>query len=370
MIKTNTLQDILHSGIIGGGVVSVAWIVLSYLSTKIINFIITKIDNKLETTKYKSLSALVLTIKKPLQVFIWCTCLYKILTLNDVNLVFIFELRILLISAIVIWFLLDFVKQYTNIYIEEREQNRENIDYNGIEFVKKISQIFICIIVSIFSLGKLGIDTQSLAAISGAGTLVIGFAAKEMFSNVIGGLILYFDKPFAVGDWIASPDKDIEGDVEEIGWRKTRILTFAKHPIYVPNSIFMDIIIENKTRMKSRRIDEMIPVRYIDITKMNKIVKDIKDMLQNHININHRLITIVAFDSITPTATLNLKVYTFTNTIEWSRYMEIKQDVLIKIVEIIQENGGEVAYGIQEIFLKREKQQDATKLTVRHSDVF
>ena len=91
-------------------------------------------------------------------------------------------------------------------------------------------------------------------------------------------------------------------------------------------------------------------------------------MLQNHININHRLITIVAFDSITPTATLNLKIYTFTNTIEWLRYMEIKQDILIKIIEIIQENGGELAYGVQEIFLKKEKQ--TTKLTMKHSDVF
>lgn len=368
MIKTNTWQDIVHNDIIYRGIISIIWIILSYLSIKIINLIITKIENKLKTTKYKSLSALVLTTKKPLQVFIWCTCLYKILTLNNVNLVFIFELRILLISAISIWFLFDFVKKYINIYIEEKEQNRENVDYNGIEFVKKISQIFICLIVSIFALSKLGIDTQSLAVISGAGTLVIGFAAKEMFSNIIGGLILYFDKPFVVGDWIASPDKDIEGDVEEIGWRKTRILTFAKHPIYVPNSIFMDIIIENKTRMKSRRIDEMIPVRYVDAAKMNKIVKDVKDMLQNHININHRLITIVAFDSITPTATLNLKIYTFTNTIEWLRYMEIKQDILIKIIEIIQENGGELAYGVQEIFLKKEKQ--TTKLTMKHSDVF
>lgn len=368
MIKANTIQDIIKSDIIYKSIVSIIWIILSYFVIKIINFIITKIENKLKTTKYTSLSALLLTIKKPLQVFIWCTCLYKILTLNNVNLVFIFELRIILISAIAIWFLFDFVKKYTNIYIEEKEQNRESIDYNGIEFIKKLSQIFICLIVSIFALSKLGIDTQSLAVISGAGTLVIGFAAKEMFSNIIGGLILYFDKPFVVGDWIASPDKDIEGDVEEIGWRKTRILTFAKHPIYVPNSIFMDIIIENKTRMKSRRIDEMIPVRYVDVTKMNKIVKDVKDMLQNHININHRLITIVAFDSITPTATLNLKIYTFTNTIEWLRYMEIKQDILIKIIEIIQENGGELAYGVQEIFLRKERQ--VTKLTMRHSDVF
>ena len=176
------------------------------------------------------------------------------------------------------------------------------------------------------------------------------------------------DKPFSVGDWIYSPDRDVEGDVEEIGWRKTKILTFAKTPIYVSNSIFTDIIIENKGRMKSRRINEIIPLRYMDIAKVEKIVKEIKEMLTNHININHRLITIVALDSITPAAVLNLKLYVFTNTIEWVRHTEIKQDILIKVIEIIQSNGGELAYDTKEIFLRKEKQQ--TFVRIEGSDVF
>lgn len=367
MIKTNIIS-VINNDIVYKSVVSLIWIILTYLFVKMANYILSKIKIKFEKTEYTSTVALLSTLKNPLYIFIWSACLYNILTLNNVNLSFIFELRIILISIITIWLLFRFISQYSKIYIEKKERNRENVDYDGVNFIKKITQIFTFLIVLIFCLGKLGVSTQSLAVISGAGSLAIGFAAKEMLTNIFGGLMIYLDKPFAVGDWIASPDKEIEGDVEEIGWRRTRILTFAKHPIYVANSVFTDIIIENKTRMKSRRINENIPIRYIDIHKMDKIVKDIKEMLNNHININHRLISIVAFDTVSPNATLMLKLYAFTNTIEWVRHMEIKQDILIKVINIIQSNGGQLAYGVQEVVLRKEKQP--TLIRIENSDIF
>lgn len=354
MIRTD-IHDMMSNVYMHRIILCAVYILLTFLLFKIINIILTKIEKKFEQTEHTSKVALVLTIKEPLHVLIWSMCLYKILILSNINLGFIFDLRIILVSGVIIWLLFRFINQYTRLYIDDKQRKKQDVDYDGINFVKKISQIFSVFVTVVFCLGKLGISVQSLVTISGAGSLIIGLAAKDTLSNIFGGLMIYLDKPFAVGDWIDSPDRKIEGFVEEIGWRRTRILTFPKYPIYVANSIFTDIIIENKTRMKSRRISEIIPIRYVDVSKLNKIVKDISDMLYNHININHRLNRYVSFDSIGSGAILNLRLNAFANTIELLRYIEIKQDVLIKTIEIIQNNGGELAYGVQEIVLKKEK---------------
>ncbi|MBR2140813.1 MAG: mechanosensitive ion channel family protein [Rickettsiales bacterium] len=354
-VSSQIYKNIINNVILYRTVLVCSYLILAFFITKIMDLCVLYIENKIKKTEHAPYTALLLTLHGPLKVFVWITCLYRILVLNKISISFIFDLRVMLISIIIIWLIFRFINQYAKVYIENREKNKKNIDYDGIDFFKKLAQIFSTLVVIILCLSRLGVSTQSLTVISGAGSLVIGLAAKEMLSNVFGGLMIYLDKPFSVGDWISSPDKDIEGDVEEIGWRRTRILTFAKHPIYVANSVFMDIIIENKTRMKSRRIDETIPVRYLDIGKMDKIVKDIKTMLKDHPNINHRLITLVAFDSVSLDAVLNLKIYAFTNTIEWLRYTEIKQDVLLKTVKIIHEHGGELSYGVKEVIVRKEK---------------
>ena len=100
----------------------------------------------------------------------------------------------------------------------------------------------------------LGYSISGVLAFGGIGGIAVGFAAKDLLANFFGGLMIYLDRPFSVGDWIRSPDKNIEGTVEEIGWRLTRIRTFDKRPLYVPNSTFTQISVENPSRMLNRRI--------------------------------------------------------------------------------------------------------------------
>lgn len=353
-------------------ILSSLFVISTYVTIFVLNFILNKIEKKMEEKGLSTFVALLLTIKTPLRILIWISCIYTIittiLTLTHKRLFFLYEIRIILITLISLILMFRFISKYATIIIEEKEKNKENIDYTGIDFVKKLCQISVFFISLLICLGKLGVNFQSLIAIGGAGGIAIGFASKNLLSNVFAALTIYIDKPFSVGDWISSPDREIEGDVEEIGWRQTRILTFAKYPVYVANSVFTEIVIENKSRMKSRRINEIIPIRYIDINKINDITKNIKEMLKNNSNINQRMITIVALDSVSSNATLNLKIYTFANTIEWLRYTEIKQDVLTKVIKIIQEHGGELAYGVQEIIMKKEK--TPTIIQMENSDIF
>ncbi|WP_277868790.1 mechanosensitive ion channel domain-containing protein [Vibrio sp. 10N.286.49.B3] len=155
-------------------------------------------------------------------------------------------------------------------------------------------------------------------------------------------------KTFKVGDWIRSPDRNIEGTVERIGWRMTIIRTFDKRPIYVPNSVFSNIVVENPSRMLNRRINETIGLRYQDAQQMTDITDAVRTMLRNHPDIDSKQTLIVNFDQFGPSS-LNFFIYTFTKTVNWVRYHEVKQDVLLQIVEIIKQHNADIAYPTQTI---------------------
>ena len=196
----------------------------------------------------------------------------------------------------------------------------------------------------------LGFQITGLLALGGVGGIAVGFAAKDILANFFGGLTIYLDRPFSVGEWIRSPDKAIEGTVEFISWRHTRIRGFNKNPIYVPNSVFTSIVVENPSRMSHRRFKETIGLRYDDFEQVAAIVADIKSMLQSHPGIDATQTLIVNFNQFGPSS-LDLMVYTFTKTTVWVEYHEVKQDVLLKIGEIVAEHGAEVAFPTQTLHL-------------------
>jgi len=201
----------------------------------------------------------------------------------------------------------------------------------------------VLITATLVALQTLGYSVSGVLAFGGVGGIAIGFAAKDLLANFFGGLMIYLDRPFAVGDWIRSPDREIEGTVEEIGWRLTRIRSFDKRPIYVPNAMFATIALVNPSRMSHRRIYETIGIRYQDADKMAAITRDVKAMLGGHPEIDASQTLIVNFNAFAPSS-LDFFVYTFTKTTNWVHYHEVKEDVLLRILEIVAAHGAEVAF--------------------------
>ena len=142
--------------------------------------------------------------------------------------------------------------------------------------------------------------------------------------------------------------------MEHIGWRLTRIRTFDKRPLYVPNSVFANIAVENPQRMTNRRIYETIGIRYDDAGKMAAITRDVKQMLREHPEMDTNQTMIVNFVAFAPSS-LDFFVYTFTKTTDWIRFHEIKEDVMLKILEIIERHGAESAFPTSTIHIAREQ---------------
>ncbi|MDO3384201.1 mechanosensitive ion channel family protein [Gilvimarinus algae] len=257
---------------------------------------------------------------------------------------------VLRIGVIVLltWFLVRLVKYGERNFLEPDEG--KPADPTTVMAVGKLLRIAIVITAVLVLLQSLGYSISGVLAFGGIGGIAVGFAAKDLLANFFGGLMVYMDRPFKVGDWVRSPDKNIEGTVEEIGLRLTRIRTFDKRPLYVPNQTFTQISVENPSRMLNRRIYETIGIRYDDAGKMAAIVADVRKMLQEHEEIDASQTLIVNFNEFA-NSSLNFFVYAFTKTINWIHYHEVKQDVLLQIIAIIESHDAECAFPTRTLHL-------------------
>ena len=241
-----------------------------------------------------------------------------------------------------IWFAMRLAVNIENNYIEKREII-DTGDLTSIRALGKLVRLALILTGGLIMLQTLGISISGVLAFGGIGGIAMGFAAKDLLANFFGGLMIYWDRPFEVGNWIRSPDREIEGVVEDIGWRLTRIRTFEKRAIYVPNSVFTSIVVENPSRMSHRRIYETIGVRYLDIQKLPLIVEQVRAYLHESHDIDHRQTIIVNFNAFAASS-LDFIVYAYTRTVNWIEYHAAKERVLLKISEIIETNGAEVAF--------------------------
>ena len=290
------------------------------------------------------------SIYRPFTILVWI--LGVVFTLeafnNDLKIFnisndFLIDLKRAGIIFVIALFLSNLSKNFQQAIVANNVSNNIDVDEATYEAIAKIIRLSIIITSGLIILQTFGFSISGVLAFGGIGGVAVGFAAKDMLANFFGGLMIYLDRPFRKGDWIRSPDREIEGTVENIGWRQTSIRNFRKNVIYIPNSVFMNIIVENPSRMTHRRIREVIGLRYKDMPKMVAIVNDVKKMIQNHNNIDHAQTTIVNFDSYNDSS-IDFFIITYANTTEWVKYHEIKQDVLIKIGKIIENNNAEIAF--------------------------
>ena len=225
----------------------------------------------------------------------------------------------------------------------QTEDGQGRLDPTTLHALAKLTRLSVVISAVLVALPTLGIEITALLAFGGVGGIAVGFAAQDLLSNFFGGLMIYLDRPFAIGDWIRSPDREIEGTVESIGWRLTVVRTFDKRPLYVPNSVFAKLALENPSRMTNRRIYETIGIRYKDAAKMDQIVQDVHAMLRAHEEVDQDQTLIVNFNGYGKSS-LDFFVYTFTKTTNWVRFHEIKQDVMLRIIRIVHEHQADFAF--------------------------
>lgn len=301
-------------------------------------------------------------VRKPAALFIWAQGFFWALDLVRANSsVDLFEvvdpLRRVTVILLLTWFVVRFVSGMEHQLVKPGA-HRKPMDLTTAKAISKLLKAAAIITAGLVMLQTLGFSVSGVLAFGGIGGIAMGFAARDLLANFFGALMLYFDRPFAVGEWVRSPDREIEGTVEDIGWRLTRIRTFDQRPLYVPNATFATISVENPSRMFNRRIYETIGIRYQDADKMRTIIQRVHQYLVDHEELEtDKRTLIVNFDRYAASS-LDFFVYTFTKTCHWVEFHRIKQEVLLDIFDILREEGADIAFPTRTLHLADHPQAD------------
>ncbi len=324
------------------------------LGALLLDFVLRKFINRIgelaDRTEHLWDNALVYAGKRPVSLLIYGQGILmaaRVLAPHTAAIVFSIELlemaQQLLFVVTLTWFAFRLSVGFEQAFVHERQRRKQDYDITTVSVLGRIVRIAIVLTSALTILSILDIPISGLLAAGGVGGIAIGLAARDLLANFFGGFMVFMDRPFSVGDWVRSPDRAIEGTVTKIGWRVTTIMKFDKRPMYVPNATFTTITVENPSRMTHRRIYEHVGLRYDDFASVRKIVEAIREMLQNHPEIATDQTMIVNFDRYAESS-LDIMVYTFTKTRVWTEYHKVREDVLLKIGEIIEAHGAEIAF--------------------------
>lgn len=326
-----------------------AFFTAAFVAHIIVGKILKQLSSQTSKTKNKLDDYLIKSISAPLKALLWFAWIYlSINTLreevtvllqvnNYINIVPIF---------IITWGVLRMISSIESYLLEHKDNSYK-------DSVRLITRLIKMLMISSILLGiaqYFGFAVSSLLTFGGIGGIVMGFAAKDMLSNIFGGLMLQMDRPFSIGDWIRS--SQFEGTVEKIGWRMTRIRTFSKNPIYIPNSIFVSIPIETPSRMTNRRINEVIGIRYGDIAQIPIIITEVEAMLKAYKEIDQSQALRVYFNYFN-VSSLDFNIVAFTKTTSKGKYQQVKQKILLSIADIIAKHKAEIAYPTQILHIEK-----------------
>ena len=342
-------------------------VISAFFLSYVLKRILSETVLQLQKTKTPWDELVVQSARKPVSWLIWLLAItFSIDIFNrDRNLAVLEILSPLRDTGVIIilaLFLLSLVKAVQEILTENQKNTpQKKYDTYTIDAVSKLARISIFIVSGLILLQTMGYSVSGVLAFGGIGGIAVGFAAKDLLSNFFGGLMIYLDRPFKVGDWIRSSDRDIEGTVEQIGWRLTQIRNFDARPVYIPNSIFNTISLENPSRMTNRKIYETFGIRYQDVSKMEIIVKEVRDLLENHPEIDKDTTIMANFTTLSPSS-VDFFIYTFTKTTNSTEYYNAKQEILLSIITIIENHDAELAFPTSTLHLETRRKNPAESI--------
>lgn len=219
-----------------------------------------------------------------------------------------------------------------------------------IPLIQKVVRIFVYIIAFIMVVDNLGYSVGGIIATLGLGGAAFAFASKDTIANLYGSLALALDRPFKVGDWIMVGNQ-VDGDVEEIGLRSTKVRTWPKTVISIPNQVMANEIINNWSRMPKRRVKQIVGVTYESKPEdMEGLVEDIRGLLREDEGVNQDFI-LVNFTDFAESS-LNILVYYFTNSIAWLEHMDVRQRINCKIMRAVDARGLSIAFPTRTVYFE------------------
>ena len=321
----------------------------------VIKFIEKKIAAFVEKTEAEWDDLLFEAIIKPVNAFVMIGAIHVAAFLLVFNLAnfpaaIIGKSYTIFLGIVLIWGvyrLVDVVAHYLDELVSHKDAG---VKGQFVPLIKKALRIMVVVVGGLTVLATIGVNITGLAALLSVGALAFSMGAKDSVANLVGTVNILSDRPYKVGDWI-SVGSGIDGDVEEIGFRSTKIRMFDKTLMTVPNGTLATETIKNWSQMPKRRIKMTLGLTYdAKPEQIRKFLKRVETLLQEDEGVDQDYM-LVQFTDFGPSS-LDVFLYYFAATTVWKDYLETRQRVNLKIMELVEEMGLEFAYPTQTMHLK------------------
>jgi MscS family membrane protein len=257
------------------------------------------------------------------------------------------------IAAIVLtgWFLWRLIEGGAAHLTSHATRAESALDIQIVPFLAKTLKAFLVITAVLVIAQNLGYSISGLIASLGIGGIAVAMAARDTIANIFGSLMILIDRPFSIGHWIRT--KDFEGVVEQIGFRSTRIRTFAKTLVNVPNSILANMVVDNIDAMPKRRVSMRIGLTYdTPPAKLTAAIEGIEGILKDHIGVDQEF-SMVRFDDFADSS-LSIFLYYFTKSTRWDEYLQVRQEVNLQIMSLLEKLGLEFAFPTRTVHIQQD----------------
>jgi MscS family membrane protein len=245
---------------------------------------------------------------------------------------------------------------YADADRESRRIFNYEVDKILIPFLAKVIRVIVLALAFVAIASTWGYDVNGFIAGLGLGGLAFALAAKDLLANIFSGIVIITDKTFSIGDWIKT--NEVEGTIEAISFRSTRIRAFDQALVTVPNSNLVNAPIINFTKRSLRRVTFQVKVTYDTPSyQLKACVSDIERLLRTHPDVDQKTI-FVKFDCFGESA-LELLLYFFTKTIVWEEYLTIKQDINFKIMKVLEKHGVALALPSTTVYIETREARTA-----------
>ena len=259
----------------------------------------------------------------------------------------------------IFWIILRVIEYIGIILIKKADLTDNKMDDQLIPFAIEIAKIITIVFGLFIILGNIfNVNITALATGLGIGGIAIAMASKESLENLLGSFTIFFDRPFTVGDMVTVGS--VTGVVEKVGFRSTRIRTFDKSVVTVPNKKMIDAELDNLGVRPVRRVKFSVGLTYeTSVEQIKKIVMDIQNMIDDHpktTNIDGEKSknqeARVRFEEFGDSS-LNILVLYYVNSPRWDDLIDVRQDVNYKIMDIVKKHNSDFAFPSTTVYLQK-----------------
>lgn len=333
-----------------------AFLIFRQIFAKYIMKLIIQLGGKIDS---KFLPNLVMAFDRPLQWFFIFIGLYVAITYYpyiDQTTPLIVKWMKSIFVILFSWGLVNLTSNSSNLFSFISETTKIEIDEILIPFLSRTLQFIIIIIAFSIVLQQFGYHIGGLITGLGIGGLAVSLAAKDVLANLFGGVVIVTEKPFSLNDWIKTPS--VEGTVEDISFRSTKVRTFDQALVVVPNATLATEPITNWSKMGKRRISFNLRLTYDNSREtIERVARKIESLLQAHPEIHEETIFVKVNEF--QEDGVDLMLYFFTKTTDWGEHLQIREEINLQILDILEEERAQIAVPTRKLYIEeRRENQD------------